>query len=127
MGTNLTMEEKPDDPFTYEEFFIIFGITILAIIFNAINDFLQRNQNEERTVAVHAQSCKGDCKPLFHYKGAGVNVEAFNDQGSSSFVNVFLEARKSAAEKAAQKMFDEQMTIFHGNTLHDNVRKGHLR
>ena len=65
------MEEKPvklDDPFTYEEFFIIFGIAILAIILNAINDFLQRNQNEERTVAVHAQSCKGDCKPLFHYK-----------------------------------------------------------
>ena len=47
------MEEKLDDPFTYEEFFIIFGIAILAIILNAINDFLQRNQNEERTVAVH--------------------------------------------------------------------------
>jgi len=126
------MEEKPDDPFTYEEFFIIFGIAIFAIIVNAINDFLQRNQNEERTVAVHAQSCKGDCKPLFHYKipyckDAGVKVEAFNDQGSSSFVNVFLEARKSAAKKAVQKMFDEQMTIFHSNTLHDNVRKGHLR
>jgi len=65
------MEEKPDlpdDPFTYEEFGIIFGIAILAIIVNAINDFLQRNQNEERTVAIHAKSCKGDCKPLRHYK-----------------------------------------------------------
>ena len=73
--TNLTMEgnisqqeEKPDNPFTYEEFFIIFGIAIFAIIVNAINDFLQRNQNEERTVAIHAKSCKGDCKPLRHYK-----------------------------------------------------------
>ena len=65
------MEGNPDDPlpdpFTYEEFCIIFGIAILAIILNAINDFLQRNQNEDRTVAVHAQSCKGNCKPLFHY------------------------------------------------------------
>ena len=67
----------------------------------------------------------------FTFSGAGVNVEAFNDQGSSSFVNVFLEARKSAAKKADQKMFDEaldeQMTILHSNTLHYNVRKGHLR
>jgi len=125
-------EDPTPDPFTYEEFCIIFGIAILAIILNAINDFLQRNQNEDRTVAVHAQSCKGNCKPLFHYtlpycRDAGVNVEAFNDEGSSSFVNVFLEARKSAAKKASQKMFDEQMTIFHSNTLHDSVRKGKFR
>ena len=36
------MEENPDDPlpdpFTYEEFCIIFGIAILAIIVNAIRD-----------------------------------------------------------------------------------------
>jgi len=125
-------EDPTPDPFTYEEFCIIFGIAILAIILNAINDFLQRNQNEDRTVAVHAQSCKGNCKPLFHYtlpycRDAGVNVEAFNDEGSSSFVNVFLEARKSADKKAAQKMFDEQITIFRSNKLHEYVRKEHLR
>ena len=67
-GNISQQEEKPDNPFTYEEFFIIFGIAIFAIIVNAINDFLQRNQNEERTVAIHAKSCKGDCKPLRHYK-----------------------------------------------------------
>ena len=55
----------PDDPFTNEEFCIIFGVAIVAIILNAINDFLQRNQNEERTVAVHAQSCKGTFLSFF--------------------------------------------------------------
>jgi len=110
------------------KFFIIFGIAIFAIIVNAINDFLQRNQNEERTVAIHAKSCKGDCKPLRHYKipcvyckGAGGKVEAFNDQGSSSFVKT-LEDRKSAVEKK----LDEGITKVFTDALHEQVRKGHL-
>jgi len=114
------MGGNPDDPFTYEEFCIIFGVAILAIIVNAINDFLQRNQNEERTVAVHAQSCKG----------AGAKVEAFTDQGSSSLLNASLKDRRSAAKKIVdQAILDQYINVqdkFGNVALHNAARGGHL-
>jgi len=150
--TNLTM--GPDDPFTIEEFCIILGLAIVAIIVFAINRFLEddnrQNQSEERTVGVHAKSCKG----------TGANVEAFNDQGSSSLnaqtlslMNASLKNRKSTVlelaglEKAIielaslnrrptkilaeqiKEIFDKHINVQDESgktTLHRNAGLGHL-
>jgi len=128
----------PDDPFTIEEFCIIFGLAIVAIIVCAINKFLEddnrQNQSEERTVAVHAKSCKG----------AGANVEAFTDQGSSSLnaqavslINASLKNRKSTSQKIldaenyeqVKKILNEYINVqdASGSTvLHRNAGLGHL-